>query len=117
MLKEVEACAFVVLSRQRKKKRGWLLYSTPKELNRSRMRRSNVVQPLIPKQVNTTRALDFQGSDLEEIPCTSTCIMPKVEEEAKGDDADIGEESDDQVSSKLEAAFSIHIKHASEFES
>jgi hypothetical protein len=116
MLKEVEACAFVAPSRQRKKKRGRLLYSTPKELNRSRMRRSNVVQCFILEHVNTTRALDFQGSDLEENPSTSTCIMPNVEEEAKGDDSDIGEESDDQVSPRLEVAFSIHIKHASELE-
>jgi hypothetical protein len=117
MLKEVEACASVAPSRQRKKKRGQLLYSTPKELNKFRMRRSNVVQRFIPEHVNTTKALDFQGSDLEEIPCTSTCIMPKVEEEAKGHDANIGKESHDQISSKLEVAFSIHIKHASEFES
>jgi hypothetical protein len=43
--------------------------------------------------------------------------MPNVEEEAQGDDADIGEESDDQVSPKFEVAFSILIKHASAFES
>jgi hypothetical protein len=54
-----------------------------------------VVQHFIPKHVNTTRALDFQETDLAEIPCTSTSIMPNVEEEAQGDDADIGEESDD----------------------
>jgi hypothetical protein len=60
MLKEVEACASVVPSRQRKKKRGRLLYSIPKELNRSRMRRNNVVQRFIPDHVETTRALDFQ---------------------------------------------------------
>jgi hypothetical protein len=44
-------------------------------------------------------------------------IMPNVEEEAQGDDANIGEESDDQVSPKLEVAFSILIKYAMEFES
>jgi hypothetical protein len=44
-------------------------------------------------------------------------MMPNVKEEAKGNDADIGEESDDQASPKLEIAFSILIKHASEFES
>jgi hypothetical protein len=60
MLEEVEVRASVVPSRQRKKKRGRLLYSTPKELNKSRMRRSNVVQCFIPEHVNTTRALDFQ---------------------------------------------------------
>jgi hypothetical protein len=117
MLEEVEACASVAPSRQRRKKRGRLLYSTSKELNRSRMRRSNVVQHFTPEHVNTTRALNFQGTDLEEIPCTSTCKMPNVEEEAKEDDIDIGEENDDQVSPKLEVAFSILIKHASEFES
>jgi hypothetical protein len=106
MLKEVEACASLAPSRQRKKKRGRLLYSTPKALNRSRMRRSNVVQCFTPEHVNTMRALDFQGTDLEEY-CTSMCIMPNVEEEAKGDDADIGEESDDQVSPELEIAFLI----------
>jgi hypothetical protein len=116
MLEEVEACVSIAPSRQRKKKRGRLLYSTPKELNRSRMRRSNVVQCFTPEHVNTMRALDFQGTDLEEY-CTSMCIMPNVEEEAKGDDADIVEESDDEVSPKLEVAFSILIKHASEFES
>jgi hypothetical protein len=112
----VEACASLAPSRQRKKKRGRLLYSTPKALNRSRMRRSNVVQRFIPEHVNTMRALDFQGTDLAEIPCTSTSIMPNVEEEAQGDDAHIGEESDDQVSPELEVAFSILIKHALELE-
>jgi hypothetical protein len=87
----------VAPSRQRKKRRGRLLYSTLKALNRSRMRKSNVVQRFTPKHVNTTRALDFQGSDLEENPSISTCIMPNMEEEAKGNDADIGKESDDQV--------------------
>jgi hypothetical protein len=81
------------------------------------MRKSNVVQRFTPEHVNTTRALDFQGMDLAEIPCISTSIMPNVEEEAQGDDADIGEESDDQVSPKFEVAFSILIKHASAFES
>jgi hypothetical protein len=117
MLKEVEACASVTPSRQRKKKRGRLLFSSSKALNRSRMRKSNVVQRFTPEHVNTTRALDFQRTDLAEIPCTSTSIMPNVEEEAQGDDADIGEESDDQVSPKLEVAFSILIKYAMEFES
>jgi hypothetical protein len=60
MLKEVEACASVAPSRHRKKKRGWLLYSTSKALNRTRIRKSNVVQHFIPKHVNTTRVLDFQ---------------------------------------------------------
>ena len=104
MLEEVEAYASIAPSKQRRKKRGRLFYSIPKELNRFRMRRSNV-------------ALDFQGTDLEEIPCTNTYIMPNVKEEAKGDDADINEETDDQISSKLEVAFSILIKHALEFES
>jgi hypothetical protein len=117
MLKEVEACVSLAPSRQRKKKRGRLLYSTPKALNRSRMRRSNVVQRFIPKHINTTRVLDFQGTDLAEIPYTSTSIMPNVEEEAQGDDADIGKESDDQVSPEIEVAFLILIKHALEFES
>jgi hypothetical protein len=116
MLKEVEACAFVTPSRQRKKNRDRLLYSSLKALNRSRMRRSNVVQRFTPKHVNTTRALNFQGTDLAEIPSTSMSIMPNVEEEAQIDDANIGKESDDQVSPKLEVAFSILIKHASEFE-
>jgi hypothetical protein len=75
-----------------------------------------VVQRFSLEHVNTTRALDFQGTDLAEIPCTSTSIMPNIEEEAQGDDADNGEESDDQVSPKLKVAFSILIKHASEFE-
>jgi hypothetical protein len=43
--------------------------------------------------------------------------MPNVKEEAKGDDADIDKESDDQISPNLEVAFSILIKHALEFES
>ena len=75
-----------------------------------------MVQRFILKHVNTTRTLDFQGLDLEENPSTSTCIMPNIEEEAKGDDADIGEESNDQVSPILKVAFSIHVKYALEFE-
>ena len=97
MLKEVEACASLAPSRQRKKKRGRLLYSIPKVLNRSRMQRSNVVQCFTPEHINTMSALDFQGSDLEENPRKSTCIMPNIEEEAKEDDVDINEESDDQI--------------------
>jgi hypothetical protein len=81
------------------------------------MRRSNVVQRFTPDHVNTTRALDFQGTDLDKIPCISTCIMLNVKEEAKGDDANIDKKSDDQVSPKLEVTFSILIKHALEFES
>jgi hypothetical protein len=74
MLEEVEAYASVAPSRHRKKKRGQLLYSTPKELSRSRMRRSNVMQHFTPDHVNTTRALDFQRTDLDEILYTSTYI-------------------------------------------
>jgi hypothetical protein len=74
------------------------------------------MQCFTPEHVNTTRALDFQGTDLAEIPCTSTSIMPNVKEEPQGDDVDIGKESDDQVSPELEVAFSILIKHASDLE-
>ena len=80
-----------------KKKRGRLFYSKLKELNKSRMKKINVVQCFIPNHVNTTRALDFQIINTNKIPCTSMCILLNVEEEAKAlaiDDADIDEESE-----------------------
>ena len=76
-----------------------------------------MVQRFTPDHINTTRTLDFERTNLDKIPCISMCIMPNVEEEAKEDDANINKESDDQVSPKLEFAFSILIKHALEFES
>jgi hypothetical protein len=82
MLKEVEACASVAPSRQRKKKRGRLLYSTSKALNRSRMWKSNVVQRFSREHVNTTRVLDFQTAEADKIPSTGTCSWPNVVERA-----------------------------------
>jgi hypothetical protein len=111
MLKEVEACASVAPSRQRKKKRGRLLYSTSKALNRFRMRKSNVVQRFIPEHVNTTRVLDFQIAEADEIPSTGTCSLPNVEEIAKEmatDDDDIDEENEDQVSFNFQIAFLLN---------
>jgi hypothetical protein len=111
MLEEVEACESVARSRQRRKKRDRLFYLIPKELNRFRMRRSNVVQCFIPKHVNTTRALDFQTTKADEIPCTNTCSLPNIEEEAKAlarDDADIAEESEGQVSFNFQIAFLVN---------
>jgi hypothetical protein len=111
MLKEVEACAFVAPSRQKKKKRGRLLYSMSKALNRSRMRNSNVVQCFIPEHVNTTRNLDFQTTEANKIPSTGTCSLPNVEEIAKEtgtDDANIDEENEDQVSFNFQIAFLLN---------
>jgi hypothetical protein len=111
MLKEVEASASIAPSRQRKKKRGRLLYSTSKALNRSRMRKSNVVQCFIPEHVNTTRVLDFQTAEADEIPSIGTCSLPNVEEIAKEmatDDADIDEENEDQVSFNFQIAFLLN---------
>jgi hypothetical protein len=70
-----------------------------------------VVQRFIPEHVNTTRALDFQIAEADEIPCTSTCSLPNVAEEAKAlakDDANIAEESEDQVSFNFQIAFLIN---------
>jgi hypothetical protein len=111
MLKEVEACASVAPSKQRKKKRGRLIYSTLKVLNRSRMRKNNVVQCFIPEHVNTTRVLDFQTAEADEIPSTSTCSLPNIEEIAKEmaiDDADIDKENEDQVSLNFQIAFLLN---------
>jgi hypothetical protein len=111
MPEEVEACATITRSKQRKKKKGLLLYSILKELNNSKMRRSNVVQRFIPDHVNTARALDFQTTDAHKIPCTSMCILPNVKEEAKAlarDDADVDEDSEDQVSFNFQIAFLVN---------
>jgi hypothetical protein len=59
MLEDVEDSASGVQCRQRnqrRKKRGRLLYSTPKELSKSRMQRSNVVPRV---NVDTSRTLDY----------------------------------------------------------
>jgi hypothetical protein len=107
MQEQVNACAFVAQSRQRKKKRGRLLYSTPKALNRSRMRRSNVVQHFTPEHITISRVLDFQRFDTNDNSCGSPCIMPNVEEEVKkmaSDEADIDEEADDQVNPNFQIA-------------
>jgi hypothetical protein len=98
MLEEVKANASVVQSKQRRKKSGRLLYSTLKELNRSRIRRNNVVQSFTPDYINITRTEDFQRFDADDNSCKSPCIMPNVEDEVKkmaSNDADIDEEVDD----------------------
>jgi hypothetical protein len=63
MLKEVEACTSIAQRRQRKKK-SRLLYSIPKELFKSRMRRSNVVPSFNADHGDTSRTLNFQRSDI-----------------------------------------------------
>lgn len=92
MLEDVEASTAAVQCRQlkqRKMKRGRLFYSTPKELFRSRMRRSKVVPNFNAGNGNTSRTLDFQRID---IGCRSIWNLPNLDEEAKAkanDDANV----------------------------
>ena len=62
MLEEVEAS--ISVAPIRKKKKGRLLYSIPKQLSRSRMRRSNVVSCFKSDHGDTTKTLDFQRTDI-----------------------------------------------------
>jgi hypothetical protein len=104
MLEEVEASISVAQVRK-KKKRGRLLYSTPKELSKSRMRRSNVVS----RYNSDHGALDFQRTDIGDSACKSSCIRSILEELAEAmakTEADVDEDSLNQVSPKLQVAFS-----------
>jgi hypothetical protein len=72
MLEEVKASISIAQSRQRKqKKRKWgrLFYSTPLELERSRIRKNKVVPCFNVDHGNTSRILDFQRSDMKNIAC------------------------------------------------
>jgi hypothetical protein len=92
MLEDVEDSASGVQCRQRnqrRKKRGRLLYSTPKELSKSRMRRSNVVPRV---NVDTSRTLDFQRTDIEDNAQRSAIIQIILEKGA--------EDCPEQVSSR-----------------
>jgi hypothetical protein len=60
MLEDVEASTFVdrcKQKKQRKKKRDQLLYSTPKQLERSRMQRSNVLPRFSANHGESSRTL------------------------------------------------------------
>jgi hypothetical protein len=84
MLEEVEASATTVQCRQtnqKRKKRGQFHYSTPKQLSRSRMRRSKVVPSFKVEQGNISRTLDFQSTELEVSAQRSSCISPILKEE------------------------------------
>jgi hypothetical protein len=108
MLEEVEASVSVAPVRK-KKKRGRLLYSTPKQLSKSRLRRSNVVSRFKSDHGDIARTLDFQRTDIEDSACKSSCIRPILEEVAEATaktEADVDEDSLDQVSPKLQVAFS-----------
>jgi hypothetical protein len=81
--------------KQRRMKRGRLFYSTPKELFRSRMRRSKVVPSFNAGNGNTLRTLDFQRINIDYIGCRSTWILSNLEEEAEAmanDDADVNKD-------------------------
>jgi hypothetical protein len=71
MLEDVNDSASAAQCRQtnqRRKKKGWLLYSTPKELSRSKMRKNNVV----PRHSEKSRTLDFLVTDTEDSAHRST---------------------------------------------
>jgi hypothetical protein len=79
MLEDVEDSASGVQCRQRnqrRKKRGRLFYSTRKELSKSRMQRSNVVPRV---NVDTSRTLDFQKTDIEDSALRSASIQEILE--------------------------------------
>jgi hypothetical protein len=80
---------------QRKKKRGRLLFSTPKELSRSRMRRSNVLSHFNADHGDTSRTLDFQISVIEEVEAMAI------------DDADVDNNCHDQVSPSFQLAYLV----------
>jgi hypothetical protein len=108
MLEEVETSVSATPVRK-KKKRGRLLYSTPMELSRSRMRRSNVVSRFKSNHGDTSRTLGFQRMDIEDSACKSSYIRPilkEVVEATAGTEVDVDEDSLDQVSPKLQVAFS-----------
>ena len=91
---------------QRRKKRGRLFYSTPKEMTWSRMRRNNVV----PRLSETSRTLDFTVTDTEDSAHRSSYIMPILEEGVEAlsrGDVIVDKDFLDQVSPRFHLAFSI----------
>jgi hypothetical protein len=109
MLEDVKDSASVAHCRQtnqRRKKRGRLLYSTPKELSQSRMRRSNVV-PCLNK---TSTTLDFLVTDTEDSAHRSSYIRPILEEGVEAltrGDVDVDKDCPDQVSPRFQLTFSV----------
>jgi hypothetical protein len=107
MLEEVEASASIAQSRQRKQKKkklGQLFYSTPRELEQSRMKKSKVVPRANAHLGNASRTLDFQRTNREDIACRSTWILQILKEEAKAmaiDDANVDKDNHDQVCPKF----------------
>jgi hypothetical protein len=65
MLEDAETSTSAAPCRQKsqRKKRGRLFYTTPKELLRSRMRRSNILPRFSTDHGDTLRTLDFQDLD------------------------------------------------------
>jgi hypothetical protein len=80
---------------QRKKKRGRSLFSTPKELSRSRMRRSNVLPRFNVDHGDTSRTLDFQISVIGEVDAMAI------------DDVDVDNNCHDQVSPSFQLAYLV----------
>jgi hypothetical protein len=86
MLEDVEASAFADQCRQkkqRKKKRGRLLYSTPKQLERSRMWRCNVLPQFSVDHNESSRTLDFKNTDIEDSSRKDNCMQPVLEGEVE----------------------------------
>jgi hypothetical protein len=114
MLEVVEASTFADRCRQkkqRKKKRGWLLYSTPKQLERSRMRRSNVLPRFSADHGESSRTLDFENTDIEDSSRKDNCMQPVLEGEVEAmdrDDADVDKECYNQVSPNNQLAFLVN---------
>jgi hypothetical protein len=105
MLEDVEASTFADRCRQkkqRKKKRGRLLYSTLKQLERSRMRRSNVLPRF---------SADFENTDIEDSSCKDNCMQLVFEGEVEAmgrDGADVDKDCHDQVSPNNQLAFMVN---------
>jgi hypothetical protein len=114
MLEDVEASAFADRCRQkkqRKKKRGRLLYSTLKQLERSRMRRSNVLPRFSADHCESSRTLDFENTDIEDSSCKDNCMQPVLEGEVEAmgrNDADVDKDCHDQVSANNQLAFLVN---------
>jgi hypothetical protein len=114
MLEDVEASAFVDRCRQkkqRKKKRGRLLYSTPKQLERSRMRRSNALPRFSIDHGKSSRTLDFENIDIEDSSHKDNCMQLVLEGEVEAmgrNDADVDKDCHDQVSANNQLAFLVN---------
>jgi hypothetical protein len=114
MLEDVEAFAFAARCRQtnqRRKKRGQLLYSTPKQFSRSRMRRSNVLSRFSADHDDLSRILDFENTDIEDSALKNNYMQPVLEKEAEAmdrNDADVDKDCHDQVSPNNQLAFLVN---------